>query len=254
MSGPNYSVNNLWSENIEEIRDNPNSRKDYIRKYADRTGQSFELVWYKCCTDDSYITHFAKDPRRQNVYENIAAKWIQNIPGISDFKKLPSDGPEALYVQNGRILRPQELANDNTPKSIDFYWTVILPGTDIEVKFYAAHKHTHEDGGSQDNQLEDLKNFTRAACELKKDMGYRIISLADGDYYTKPRVKLGGSCHLDSLKAISKEKSSEYVEAMKCADLPQYIMKCLQQLAVKYRIDNPELQYILNLIENKEVL
>ena len=97
MSGPNYDLTSLWLSNIADVRDNPNSRKDFVENWAERTGTSFEVAWHWFCTDDMAAAHFAKDPRRQNSHEQIAGEWIKKIPGISNFKKLASQGPEALF-------------------------------------------------------------------------------------------------------------------------------------------------------------
>lgn len=227
MSGPDYNLTSLWISNIDKVRDNPTSRREYVANWAERTGTSFEVAWHWFCTDDMAAAHFSKDPRRQNSHEKIASEWIKNIPGICNFKKLDNKGPKAWYVSNGLPMHHSALANNDAPKSVDFYWELFLPCTNKHLVFYATHKHTFEDGGSQDNQLEDLKQFTLEASKLQKDMGHRFLSLADGPYYQK--IREGGGCHMDELKAMLSRTT--YARAMTCSELPSYMIDCIQDMA-----------------------
>ena len=225
--GPVYDLTEAWQQNINAVRNKPLQRRAYIEKWAARTGMSAEVAWHWFCTDDMAAAHFAKDPRKQSAHENIAAAWIKKLPGVYDFQQLKRSGPKALYVSKGQVLRQNDVVLQNTPKSIDFYWKMALPGNHRILHVYASHKHTAEDGGSQDNQLEDLKQFVKEATCLEDECGVRFLALSDGDYYTKPRGPQ--RTYLDDLVQLS--QASSYVRALPCVDLPLYLATCLQKLA-----------------------
>lgn len=226
MTGPVYDLTPAWQKNIADILDNRLPRKPYVTAWAERTGMSPRIAWNKFCTDDGFAAHFAKDPRRQNNHEQIASSWLCSMPGVSNFQKLFSKGPSALYASNGLALPSLQLANNDTPKSIDFSWDIVLPGGFKKLSFFAAHKYTFEDGGSQDNQLEDLRAFTKEASKLQKEMGHRFLALADGPYYQKPREH--GLTHMHNLNRLTLQ--SDYVEAMTCAEIPLYIANCYEAM------------------------
>ena len=78
----------------------------------------------------------AREARRQNIHENAAADFVETLPYVSDFRKLPLVGPSALYInRDGQILSGMQLAGAPRPsKSIDIQWTT------ARVTCYAAQK------------------------------------------------------------------------------------------------------------------
>lgn len=238
-AGPNYDLTNQWRFNSDEARDDPASRKEYVEKWADRVGVTFEVAWYWFCTDQLAAISFAKDPRRQTAHEKIAASWIETIPGVRNFRNLPSSGPDALYVQNGKIMGDHELANKNTPKSIDFIWDMQIPVTGEVISFYAAHKFTSGPGGSQENQYKDLRDFTYQAAELTRDCGVRILSLADGPFYS---MKPSGEklSRMSILKQAASIRGGHYSRAMTTADLPDYLSEVVSNSVSDITLSQPE--------------
>lgn len=71
-------------------------------------------------------------------------------------------------------------------KSIDFTWNYHYK--DKTLKFYATHKHTSEDGGAQDNQFNDVKEFNSNAM-VCDDNNIYFFSITDGAYYSRKYVK-----------------------------------------------------------------
>ena len=226
MGGPNYDLSAAWQVNINQVREKPLARKGYIKKLALRTGMSFEVLWHNYCTDDLAAAHFAKDPRKQNAHEKIAAEWIKKIPGVHNFQKLKPNGEKALYVYQGDILSAAGKQGIETPKSLDFAWDIVLPKQHATMSFYASHKHTGIDGGSQDNQFADLRHFTIEASALQQEKQIRFVSLADGEYYQKKRGSCGSK--LNALQAIANQ--SKYTAAMTSAELPACIAACLKSM------------------------
>ena len=80
----------------------------------------------------------AREARRQNVHEKAAADYVEKLAFVAEFRKLPSSGRNACYVnRDGQIVTGAQLAGAQRPsKSIDFQWR-----TD-RVTCYAAQKYT----------------------------------------------------------------------------------------------------------------
>src|SRR3989344_5573262 len=51
--------------------------------------------------DKIFRAHFAKDPGKQNIYQALAAKYIQNIKGVKNFVSL---GNNAKVVSSGAVM------------------------------------------------------------------------------------------------------------------------------------------------------
>ncbi|CAG8698066.1 15694_t:CDS:2, partial [Racocetra persica] len=85
-------------------------------------------------SDQHFRACFAKDPKKQNIYEKILAEYISSLSFVSNFQKLSSSGKNALYIDRG-VLRKGET-----------------------IQFYAFHKYIEESGGAQDNQFKEIKH------------------------------------------------------------------------------------------------
>ena len=122
----------------------------------------------------------AKDPKRQNVYENIFYDYLRS--NGRNILKLPSSGGNAIFLTKNKIMKGKPKEVEST-KSLDFYEKI------GEKEFYYYHKFTKEEGGAQDNQYIDLQTFVRIAkqyCENNDDNKY-FVAVPDGPYYTKER-------------------------------------------------------------------
>ena len=138
---------------------------------------------------------FARDPQRQNFYESLAAEFIQGLSGVTAFENLPS---RALSVLNGGVFsRQQLLQSGGVPlaKTIDFAWRY------RDKQFYASHKHQRLEGGSQNNQYQDLKIFISQSNPSKRADTF-FVAIADGDYYGKPETR-GGHSRLKELQRLA---------------------------------------------------
>lgn len=221
-NGPDYDNSKIkrWKKNIEEARDNPLKRKEAVINFANKVGLSPDVLWYNFCTDDLSPLHYAIDPTKQTLHQSVAAEWIESLPMVLNFKTLPGDGPDALFVSGGYLMRADQLANADIPKSIDFYWETV-DSDGVILKFYAAHKYTKEDGGAQENQFRDLLSFALESSKLKKERGIRILSLSDGPFYQKTRRKTNSGNRLSELKEAL--NGSQFAAAMETKDLPDYL-------------------------------
>ena len=95
---------------------------------------------------------------------------------MTEFKKLPTN---STVIVNGAIMTKKQLRDHGgatEAKTIDFYWKY------NGAEFYAAHKYTKEEGGSQGNQYKDLQTFIKQAGPTTKENTY-FVAIADGEFY-----------------------------------------------------------------------
>jgi hypothetical protein len=172
-------------KNIQELKDHINSDDTIIKieNWANKFNLNSSFVYQKICTDNIFALNFIKEPGRQNFHENVAAKHIASIKGIKNFKQLPKSGKNALVVSNGVIMSLTSFNNSvEKIKTIDFEFIF------NKTQFYASHKYTKDNGGSQDNQYYDLRVFMENARKnSEKDIIF--LAICDGSYYQN---KIGG--------------------------------------------------------------
>ena len=124
----------------------------------------------------------AREARRQNVHEKAAADYVEKLALVAEFRKLPSSGQNACYVnRDGQIVTGAQLAGAQRPsKSIDFQWRT------GRVTCYAAQKYTRESGGNQDNQFNEIQALLRNFLQrINNDVA--LFVLVDGPYYNAAR-------------------------------------------------------------------
>lgn len=175
-------------ENAELFRANLNTPDVVlkIQNWAKRNSFESEFVRYKVLTDDTFALYFVKDPAKQSIHQKVAADHIKNrLPLVEDFATPPAGGASALYVVRGFVMPGKDLhaATNDHGKSIDFRWT--HTHEDKCFRVYATHKHTKEEGGSQDNQFADVQRFMREA-QACRDPNVLFLAICDGDYYLRP--------------------------------------------------------------------
>lgn len=213
--------------NAEELRNDINSPpvENKIANWAARNSLEPEFVRYKVLTDDTFALHFAKDPGRQSLHQKVAARHIRDvIPLVEKFKALSSGGPDAEYVVNGMVVNGATWKTiQGEGKSIDFRWSLTREGKVFTV--YATHKHTKDEGGSQDNQHADVRLFLEAAQRCA-DPNVLFIAICDGPYYL--RASTPGRTRLNELKS---NYGRRRVRACNIAALPEVYAAALQEWA-----------------------
>ena len=118
---------------------------------------------------------FAKNPNKQNFYANLAAEYIKNIPGVSNFNQVNNK----LYLLGGGVFKHQELKARNASNkaiSIDFVWNF------SDQVIYATHKYTKGVGGSQKSAYKDVQEFIKEANDSTSSNKF-FLAIADGDHY-----------------------------------------------------------------------
>lgn len=135
---------------------------------------------------------FAKDPKKQNIFEKMACEFIKEM-GVDEFENLPNN---ELIVNNGAVIERKTFKSKGgtaQAKTIDFKWKY------RGATFYASHKYTKEGGGAQDNQYKDLQAFIKDANPTTLANTYFIV-IADGPYYNTRDAEMGKS-RIDTLKS-----------------------------------------------------
>ena len=125
----------------------------------------------------------AKEARRQNIHEQAAAEYVGQLPHVENFRKLPSVGPNAMYItRDGQFISGRDLGPAPKPsKSIDFQWETGA------LMCYAAQKYTREGGGNQDNQFNEIESLLINFMP-RINNNVALFALVDGPYYTEARL------------------------------------------------------------------
>jgi len=159
--------------NISLVRKDINN-KDFtlkIKNHADKYNRDFQEIKDKILIDDMYAEIFAKDPSKQNIYENLAAKYISKLEHVSNFNNLPAN--TKMFVCEGNVVNKRQ----NDVKSIDFSFNI---RNNI---IYASHKYIKATyGGAQDNQYNEVRNFLRNCNKINNGNVY-FIAICDGPYF-----------------------------------------------------------------------
>lgn len=173
-----------------------------IANWANKFGYSFNEIKEKIINDETFRCVFAKDPAKQNLYQNLASKYISSLDIVKNFQILPSGGKNAIYLTNGKILKGNLLKNQSKDiKSIDFMWNC------KNLTFYASHKYTEMNGGAQDNQYKDIQDFLNHSrdCNEKNTI---FLAICDGDYYLQKDSKTGDETKIKRLQRLTDNKTS----------------------------------------------
>ena len=192
-------------ENILKVRDEIDN-PDFVFKitnHADKYDRDFNEVRSKILTDDFFAETFAKDPAKQNLYEKLAAEYVNSIECVNDFKNLANSSK--MFVINGEIT-DQRL---NDVKSIDFTFNLVV--NEIKYNFYCSHKYIKAlNGGAQDNQYNDIRNFLRN-CDKKSEGNNYFIAICDGPYFTSKIETLNNDFGSNNVITLTIDELEDYL-------------------------------------------
>lgn len=181
----------------ERLMDYVDERK--IKRAAEKRGVAPAEVLAVIRDSRLYRAEFIKDPKRQNLYEKIAAEAIKSMPGVSGFRHY---GTNEIEVVDGVPKKRAGGQGASVAKTVDFGWR------HGGLKYFASHKYTKERGGAQDNQYRDILAFIKEANK-NRDSGHVFVAIADGEYYdfndTKSKIR-----KIDVLKQKADERSGVY--------------------------------------------
>ncbi|MDA7962929.1 MAG: hypothetical protein MPK36_10255, partial [Gammaproteobacteria bacterium] len=123
-------------------------------KFAARFGYVVKSVLSKIGKDKMFAATFAKRPGSTGLHEKVAAKWIAELPEVSDFVSLPNGGKNSVKIDSDGNLR-RGAGKEVPGKTLDFQWK------SGGKTYYPMHKYTKERGGSQDNQFHEMRELMR---------------------------------------------------------------------------------------------
>lgn len=132
--------------------------------------------------------------RQSGKLEEILANHLnEEIPGLN-VKTLPNAGKNSIFLRYGEIVKRPDLHRNFTSsnKSLD------LIAEDAKILFVA--KRTSDEGGSQDNQYREAKQYIH---QQTADSEYRLVLVLDGEYYQRKR---DGETRLESVNREIAEK------------------------------------------------
>ena len=176
-------------DNLAEMVDEIAERSERLRTRILHFSGQFDIpeddFWRDLGTNPAgpLAAVLAREARRQNIHENAAADYVGALPLVAQFRKLPSSGPNAYYVNgDGQLVTRRQLAGASTPsKSIDFQWRTGA------ITCYAAQKYTKVGGGNQDSQFNEVQSLLRNFLQ-RINNGVALFILVDGPYYDETRL------------------------------------------------------------------
>lgn len=212
----------MIEKNINEVRQNIDAEymKIKIQNYCTRYDLPYMFVKRRILLDNIFALQFAKDPSKQSYHQHCAADFIKSLPRVQSFKQLPASGGNSLFIVEGILKYKKELLIDTETKSIDFSWHIITEnGT--KIMFYAAHKHTDQEGGAQDNQYNDLKQFMKHSNKSNDNLSY-FLAIGDGPYYQRQPKKESSKTRIE---LMNDDYSNNHCVALTSNDLESLINK-----------------------------
>lgn len=193
--------------------------KDLLEKidnFSERFGFDPAEVEKKIRLDQMFLARFAKDPGKQGIHEKLAAKFIESLPGVKNFKVL---GKNSMVVLRGAVVPRRTIrasGASRTAKTLDFEWEI------CGKKIYASHKYTGllRGGGAQHNQYEDVAKFIEEAnpSNLRNTL---FLAIVDGDYY-KGNDTGAGTTRLGALQRLANGRN---VFALSSHELESFLEK-----------------------------
>lgn len=208
-------------KNINEMQKKHNDSEyiDKVKKFIKKFELEEKEIIDKYDKDKVFALFFVKDPSRQSFHEKEAAKFIESLNeqlGINmfqNFKKLPKSGKNTWYVANGNVIDRNTRQGSSDGKSIDFYWEYNYKNK--KLKFYASHKHTGDEGGSQDNQRNDVEAFMEGARRNTSN-NEKFYAITDGPYYK------------NIMNDLNDHHGNSHVKAITINDLPGDVAKSIK--------------------------
>ena len=158
-----------------------------IAHYSERFGIPPREFWNALDRDPSgpLAAVLATDARRQNIHEEAAAAYIEQLAYLEDFERLQRHGGGVSFIeQDGQIITRNQLARraPRPSEAIDFRWRT------GRTTCYAAQKYTREGGGNQDSRFDEtirlLSNFRQHHTN-----GNALVVVVDGPYYDDDRLE-----------------------------------------------------------------
>lgn len=109
-------------QNLLAVKEEIQTRSKRLRKRILHFSRQFSIpeqrYWEALDADPTgpLASTLAREARRQNIHEKHVAAYISSMDQVSDFEKLPSVGPNALYLnRDGQDVMRWQLGNAPKP-------------------------------------------------------------------------------------------------------------------------------------------
>jgi len=169
----------LFDRNSDHLLDRiENFRREKMTEEEQKT-ITVEDVRQQIISNPVVRAHFRKDPTRQSIHENSQIEWLQKV--YPDAKKM-------LAARGGTYLDKEGNLKTDTPRPVDATKTldVSIPSKNA----MAVLKYSTTEGGAQDNQFRDVKNFiAHMGYHFVKPSNWTFHFYLDGPYYTDRRME-----------------------------------------------------------------
>lgn len=213
-SGPDFegAYKRALVENHRKF--DPRSSMDRIRSFAERAGVPPPKIALKAKMDPVFRWAIVKDPKRQNVYEKEAARWLEALPSVTAFQTYRA-AKQAARRGAAAAAAVQGLTGLGSPvlaRNVDFSWRT------GSYRVYAAHTYTHDSGGTQGRQYDALYSFIGEANK-STDPDLVFIAIADGPFYGKK----GGRSNQTKIDALRAHANCRTAFAGRSADVPDIL-------------------------------
>lgn len=153
----------------------PTWLNDKIEKRCAKYGFRYGEVIGSIAASPITAAEYAKSATRQGVAEKIQFEALDKN-GVK-IEKLPSSGPGAIRILDGKLVYGSLGVTDRSTKAID----------GRRANDWVFFKYTEDFGGAQDNQGRDVLNFLDSANDYitKNSNNYRFVAVIDGQYYKR---------------------------------------------------------------------
>jgi len=194
--GPDYAYAEAQAmrTNLAKARQAAHTREPWVVEKAARVAKRYlikrDVLLAKAARGErAALALLAKTPARQGLHQAAFADWLARLQKrglLSAIETLPSGGPNVQILdRSGRIVpRLTVPVGDVAGKSLNFRLTMPCRGGEWQV--FVAHSYIGGDGGSQDNQFQEIRTFL---INASKNANPRTIFIAvcDGPYYVADR-------------------------------------------------------------------
>ena len=177
-----------------------------IQNWCEKFEKDPEKIKEKILNDDDFTCFFAKDPSKQNFYEKTVARNIKALDFIENFVNYSNSVD--IFVVEGKVTNERK----NDVKSVDFFFTTSENSKNL--KFYCSHKFIKDtQGGAQDNQYNDIRNFLRNCDKISGGDNF-FIAICDGAYFQDKIDTLNAEFGSSNVFACSSEQFDILVKAI----------------------------------------
>lgn len=197
---------------IKDLDDEKRDIQRKVKNFANNWDLDIDEVEENLRNNTLFRYTFAKSPSKQSIHEEIASNYIESLPIVDRFENLPAGGKNAKHVGLSGVTVG---AKDEGIKSKSIDFEIHSKGKVI----YVGHKFTGDDGGAQDNQFNDIKEYLHEAAALKKtglvDDSVEFMAIVDGPYYQRNgRMSILKNAGEGLTPVITIEELEDYLERL----------------------------------------